>query len=161
MAKAAKKAKKSTSKKGKAAESEGTHLRQKAPPGAIKSLVRDIMAGKSKTSEVGQTMSTASRRAAEAGVNVPAVRIGIRFISKAKQDPIAGRVLLEDVLYCLEVCEFDKLAPPGMFTAEESGQRAPRKPRQQKQEDLPMQGMAEEEKPPAEQAASEEQPTLQ
>lgn len=139
MAKAAKKAGKSSRKsKRKGGESDGEHLRQLAPPTVVKGFIRDVMAAKAKTSEVGQTMSTATRRAADAGLNVPAARIAVRFISKAKQDPIVARVLLEDVQYYLEVMDFDRLAPPGMFTAEESGQRAPRKPREPKQTEMPM-----------------------
>lgn len=152
MAKAVKKARKS-SKKSKKGESE-EHLRQLAQPPIVKAFFRDIMAAKNKTSEIGQTMSTATRRAVEAGLNVPAARIGVRFISKAKQDPIVARVLWEDVQYYLEVMDFDRLAPKGMFTAEESGQRAPRKPREPKQTELPV--SSETEQPVAEQASAEE-----
>jgi hypothetical protein len=136
MAKAAKKAnssKKST-KKRKVVQ-DGEHIRQLAPERAVRNFIGDILANKSRTSEAGQLLSTATKRFQDAGGNTPAARLAARLVSKAKHDSIVARVLFEDLIYYLEVMDFDKLAPVGMFTPEESGQRAKRK---SKQEEMPI-----------------------
>lgn len=123
-------ARKSNKRKAKAEveKLEGKHARQLAPERAVKTFINERIATKNATSEAGQTMSTATKRFADAGGNVPAGTIATRFVSKAKQDPLKARVLLEDVLYYLECMDFDRLAPKGLFTAEESGQRRGKQP---------------------------------
>jgi hypothetical protein len=142
MAKTAKKGnstKKSNRKpKQGRAESDGDHLRQLAPERAVRSFISEIIATKNATSEAGQGLSTATKRASEAGVNIPAARIAARLLSKAKQDGLKARVLWEDVIYYLIECtDFVRLAPEGMFTAEEGGQKRSRKA-QPKQQELPV-----------------------
>jgi len=135
MAKAAKKGnsqKKSNNKqKKRATESGGDHLRQLAPERVVRSFINEVIASKNATSEAGQELSTATKRASDQGVNIPAARIAARLLSKAKQDAIKGRVLWEDTLYYLLECtDFNRIAPEGMFTAEESGQKRKRTPKQ-------------------------------
>jgi len=127
MAKQAKKGnsgnKKSKARRKPAAESE-EHVRQLAPRSAVKSFITEVIATRNATSEAGQGLSTATKRAQDQGVNVPAARVAARIYSKAKQDAIKARVLWEDTVYYLTEClDFDRIAPAGMFTAEESGQR--------------------------------------
>jgi hypothetical protein len=132
MAKTAKKgnsAKKSSRKPRQKAE--GGHVRQLAPERAVRSFIAEVIATKNSTSEAGQALSTATKRASDAGVNIPAARIAARLLSKAKQDGLKARVLWEDVIYYLIECtEFVRLAPEGMFTAEEGGQKHKRTPKQ-------------------------------
>ena len=102
----------------------GEHVRHLAPPPAVRSYMREIIATKNATSEAGQGLSTATRRAAEQGINVPMVRIMARLYSKALQDPAKARVNWEDLKYYLEECtDFSRIAPEGMFTPEEGGQQ--------------------------------------
>lgn len=129
-------AKKSNNRRKQGAEvPPGEHARQLAPERAVRAFINERIAVKNATSEAGQTMSTATKRFSEAGGNVPAAVISTRFVSKAKQDPLKARVMWEDVQYYLECMDFDKLAPKGMFTAEESGQR------RGKQQELPIDPM--------------------
>jgi hypothetical protein len=110
-------------------EPEGDHIRQLAPIPAVKTYIKECIASKNATSEEGQRLSTATKRATDQGVNVPAARIAARLYSKANQDPMKGRVLWEDVTYYLIECtDFDEIAPTGMFTAEEAGQKRPKQP---------------------------------
>src|SRR6516164_877494 len=111
-------------KKGRRKEPEGEHIRQLAPASAVKAFIIEVIATKTATSEAGQELGTATKRAHEQGVNIPAARIVARLYSKAKQDSMKARVLWEDVVYYLTECtDFDRIAPSGMFTAEESGQK--------------------------------------
>ena len=113
-------------------EPEGDHIRQLAPASAVKAFIVEVIATKTATSEAGQELGTATKRAQEQGVNIPAARIVARLYSKAKQDSMKARVLWEDVVYYLTECtDFDRIAPAGMFTAEEGGQK------RGKQEELP------------------------
>jgi hypothetical protein len=140
-------AKKSKRSKAQRAADSGEHARQLAPASAVKSFINEVIATKNATSEEGQRLSTATKRATEAGVNVPAARIAARILSKAKQDSIKARVLWEDtVYYLLECTEFNRIAPTGMFSAEEGGQKRSRKGKQQ---EMPLEEV---EQPPAEQA---------
>ena len=137
MAKTAAKtaAKKSGTKKGNSKrqrkEPEGNHIRQLAPERAVRAFINEVIATKNRTSEIGQELSTSTKRATEQGINVPAARIAARLYSKAKQDAMKGRVLWEDTMfYLLECTDFERVAPAGMFSAEESGQKRSRKPKQ-------------------------------
>jgi hypothetical protein len=103
----------------------GDHVRQLASERMVKSFINEVIASKNRTSEIGQELSTSTKRASDAGVNVPAARIAARLFSKAKQDSLKGRVLWEDVqYYLLECTDFEKIAPAGMFAPEEAGQRS-------------------------------------
>ena len=105
-------------------EPEGDHIRQLAPASAVKAFIVEVIATKTATSEAGQELGTATKRAQEQGVNIPAARIVARLYSKAKQDSMKARVLWEDVIYYLTECtDFERIAPAGMFTAEEGGQK--------------------------------------
>jgi hypothetical protein len=133
MAKTAAKtaAKKSGTKKGNSKrqrkEPEGNHIRQLAPERAVRAFINEVIATKNRTSEIGQELSTSTKRATEQGINVPAARIAARLYSKAKQDAMKGRVLWEDtVYYLLECTDFEKIAPAGMFAPEEAGRGAKR-----------------------------------
>ena len=118
-------------------EPEGDHIRQLAPAAAVKSFINEVIATKNASSEAGQELGTATKRAQEQGVNIPAARIAARLYSKAKQDSMKGRVLWEDVVYYLSECtDFDRIAPEGMFTAEEGGQK------HSKQKEMPLEGEA-------------------
>jgi hypothetical protein len=125
MAKSTKKpsTKKGTSKRRKGEpEDGGNHVRQLAPERAVKTYINELIAGKSRTSEIGQETATATKRASDQGINVPAARQAARFYSKAKMDALKGRVLWEDtVYYLLECTDFEKIAPAGMFSPEEAG----------------------------------------
>ena len=158
--------KKAAPKKRKATKAEsaaeGEHLRRLAPERAVRSFINDVIASKSKTSEAGQWLSTSTKRATEAGVNIPAARIAARLYGKAKNDPAVARVLWEDIVYYLQCTDFDRIAPEGMFTAEEGGQKHKRTP---KQAEMPLgEETGTTEPVPETQASSEsesEQPTLQ
>ena len=105
-------------------EPEGDHIRQLAPASAVKAFIIEVIATKTATSEAGQELGMATKRAQEQGVNIPAARIVARLYSKAKQDSMKARVLWEDVIYYLSECtDFERIAPAGMFTAEEGGQK--------------------------------------
>ena len=109
----------------------GEHVRQLAPERAVRAFINEVIATKNRTSEIGQELSTSTKRATEQGINVPAARIAARLYSKAKQDAMKGRVLWEDTMfYLLECTDFERVAPAGMFSAEESGQKRSRKPKQ-------------------------------
>jgi hypothetical protein len=141
------KAKRNSARKSKAgpgrkrkqkADVEGDHVRSLAPPAAVKSYIKECIASKNTTSEEGQRLSTATKRALDQGVNVPMARICARLYNKAVQDPLKGRVNWEDlVYYMLECTDFERIAPAGMFSAEEGGQKRSRK-RGSKQEELPV-----------------------
>lgn len=114
------KAKKSAAAKKPAQAATGDHVRMLAPKAAVVTFVKEIVAAKNQTSTAGQLVSTATKNATDRGVNVPAARIAARLYSKALQDPGKARVLWEDVAYYLEECmDFDKIAPLGMFPADE------------------------------------------
>jgi hypothetical protein len=102
-------------------QQEGDHVRVLAPKSAVVRLIDAIIAGKSRSSEVGQQVSAEVQRAAEVGVDTPATRLAARVINKAKQDPMKGRMLHEQYLYALDCYGFDKIAPQLMFSMEESG----------------------------------------
>ena len=132
MAKAAKKAS-STKKAGKKPRKvpEGEHIRQLAPPTAVRSYMKELLATKSRNGQANQLLSAAAKRANDQGVNVPMVTIMARIYKMALTDPMKGRVAWEDLRYYLEeVSDFDKIAPPGMFSAEEGGQKHRRKSKQ-------------------------------
>ena len=113
-----------SAKKGRRKEPEGDHIRQLAPVAAVKAFITEVIATKNATSEAGQELSTATKRAQDQGVNIPAARIAARLYSKAKADPMKARVLWEDLHYYLAECtDFERIAPEGMFTAEEGGQK--------------------------------------
>jgi len=113
-----------SAKKGRRKEPEGDHIRQLAPVAAVKAFITKVIATKNATSEAGQELSTATKRAQDQGVNIPAARIAARLYSKAKADPMKARVLWEDLHYYLAECtDFERIAPEGMFTAEEGGQK--------------------------------------
>lgn len=116
------KSKKSAAKaKSKPDKTQGDHVRMLASKPAVRNYINEIIAAKNQTSTVGQDVSSATKRAQNAGVNVPAARLAVRFVSKAKADPATARVMYEDFMYYLEECmDFDKLAPVGMFSAEET-----------------------------------------
>lgn len=123
-------------KRKQQADGEGEHVRHLAPATAVRAVINEITRAKTATSEVGQEVSTATKRFADQGGNVPAVRLAQRVYGKAKHDPMKARVMWEDAKYYLEECtDFNRIAPAGMFTAEESGQKRSRKP---KQEELPV-----------------------
>jgi hypothetical protein len=85
----------------------GDHTRMLAPKKAVTQFITFVRSCKSSTSEAGQRLTSATKSAQDAGVNIPAARI-------------KGRVLWEDVqLYLEEYLEFDKIAPKGLFTATE------------------------------------------
>ena len=131
-------------KSRKRKEPEGDHVRQLAPVGAVKSYIKEIIATKAATSEAGQGLTTATKRFTDQGGNAPAARIAGRIYAKGMADGLKGRVLWEDVVYYLTECtDFDKVAPAGMFTAEESGQK------RRKQEELPVELPQEEPGEPA------------
>jgi hypothetical protein len=100
---------------------EGDHVKVLAPKAAVVRLIDTIISAKSQTSEIGQRVSAESQRAGEAGVDIPGTRMAARVINKAKQDPMKGRMLHEQYLYALECYGFDRVAPPLMFSMEESG----------------------------------------
>jgi hypothetical protein len=102
-------------------QQEGDHVRVLAPKAAVVRLIDTIISAKSQTSEIGQRVSAEVQRAGEAGVDAPGTRMAARVINKAKQDPMKGRMLHEQYLYGLECYGFDKIAPPLMFSLEESG----------------------------------------
>ncbi len=110
---------------------EGDHIRQLAPTAAVKSFINEVIQTKARTSEAGQELATATKRATESGVNIPAARIASRIFAKARQDGLKGRILWEDTKYYLEeVMSLDKIAPATFFTPAESGQkRRGRKPK--------------------------------
>jgi hypothetical protein len=102
----------------------GKHVRQLAPERTVRAVITEIIAAKNQTSEIGQELTEATKRANELGVNIPAVRIAARVYGKAKMDAAKARVLWEDVVYYLMECtDFDQIAPAGMFTSVEGGQR--------------------------------------
>lgn len=109
------KAKKSTS------PPEGDHVRQLASEKSAQNYIGSILASKNRTSEIGQQLSEATKRFEGVGGNAAAARLASRFISKAKSDPVRGRVMFEDMLYYLDCMDFEGMAPKLMFTAEESG----------------------------------------
>jgi len=156
MAKSAKKvASRKSSRKPKPESDEGEHIRKLAPERAVRSYINEVIATKSRTSEAGQGLSTATKRATDQGVNIPAARIAARLYAKARADAIVARVLWEDVQYYLVECtDFNKIAPEGMFTAEESGQK-----HRAKQSEMPL------EETPPQQASNgggeEQQQTIQ
>ena len=126
--------KKSAGRKRKvdAANQDGEHVRQLAPASAVKSFINSVISTRNATSECGQELSTATRKANDQGVNVPAARIAARILSKARQDSLKARVLWEDtVFYLLECTDFNRIAPEGLFSAGEAGQKHSRKPKQQ------------------------------
>jgi hypothetical protein len=143
MAAKAKTSKKKVANQRKRKEPEsGNHIRQLAPERAVKTYINELIAGKSRTSEIGQETATATKRASDQGINVPAARQAARFYSKAKMDALKGRVLWEDTTYYLLECtDFERIAPAGMFTPEESGQKRSK----QKEMELPE---GEQEDPP-------------
>jgi hypothetical protein len=98
----------------------GDHTRMLAPKKAVTQFITFVRSCKSSTSEAGQRLTSATKSAQDAGVNIPAARIAERFVAAAFRDSIKGRVLWEDVqLYLEEYLEFDKIAPKGLFTATE------------------------------------------
>lgn len=113
---------------------EGDHVRTKASQRAVETFIDQVIATKNATSEVGQELSTATKRAQELGVNIPAARVAARFVSKAKADPMKARVLLEDTIYYLDCMDFDRLAPKGMFTPAEGGQGRQKEPEPEQSE---------------------------
>lgn len=138
-ANSARKAKAGPARKRKQEVPEGDHVRSLAPAAAVRSFINEVISTKNATSEAGQGLSTATKRASDQGVNVPAARIAARILSKAKQDSMKARVLWEDTVYYLTECtEFERIAPAGMFTAEESGQRRSRKKSEPEQAELPV-----------------------
>jgi hypothetical protein len=133
-------------------EDQGDHVRILAPEKAIKNAINAVLAAKNHTSEIGQELGTAIKLAQDTGVNIPAMRIAARFVSKAKADPLAARTLYEDTLYYLECYSFDRMAPPGMFTAEETYSR---------KEVEPVEEEKEQPEPPPFALAQEEEPATQ
>jgi len=120
-----------TNRAKKDKKADGDHLRKLAPERAVRSFITEVIATKNATSEAGQGLSTATKRAQDQGVNIPAARIAARLLSKAKQDGLKARVLWEDTIYYLLDCtDFVRLAPEGMFTPEEGGQKRKRTPKQ-------------------------------
>jgi hypothetical protein len=104
------------------------------------------MATKARTSAEGQRLSVATKRATEAGVNVPMVNMMRRIYGKAQRDPLKARVDWEDLqYYLLECTDFEQIAPAGMFSPAESGQHHEQA----------------NEQPPPEPAAEQESATLQ
>lgn len=143
--------------KRKQRDVEGDHIRSLAPPSAVKSYIKECIASKNSTSEEGQRLATATKRAAEQGVNVPMARVCSRLYNKAVQDPMKGRVNWEDLIYyMLECTDFNKIAPAGMFTAEEGGQKRSRKKKPEQQE-LPVDAPAD---PMQAQAEAEPEPMV-
>ncbi len=143
--------------KRKQRDVEGDHIRSLAPASAVRSFINEVISTKNATSEADQGLSTATKRATEQGVNVPAARIAARILSKAKQDGLKARVLWEDARYYLEDCtEFNRIAPAGMFTPEESGQKRSRKKKPEQQE-LPVDAPAD---PIQAQAEAEPEPMV-
>jgi hypothetical protein len=102
---------------------EGEHVRQLASEKSARNYIGEIITCKNRTSTIGQTLSEATKHFESLGGNAPAARLASRFVTKAKSDPLRGRVMLEDMLYYLECMDFDHIAPKTMFTPEESGQR--------------------------------------
>ena len=120
----------------------GDAVRMLANKSAVRSFITEIIASKNETSTLGQEISSATKRAQNAGVKIPAARLAVRFVSKAKMDAGAARVMWEDFQYYLIECmEFDKIAPPGMFRADEvrstKGDSKKRNPRKGEQPELP------------------------
>ena len=114
------KAKKPPTRKPTPAVEPGDQVRMLAPKKVVADYIEFIRACKSRTSEVGQSITTQTKKAQEQGLNVPAARIAERIYAKAQRDSIKGRVLWEDVQYYLTECtDFDKIAPAGMFKADE------------------------------------------
>lgn len=145
----AKRAKKTASESGKRQSRKPKtapekHARHLVPAAKAKAYITEIIATKNATSEAGQGLSTATRQFQDAGGNAPAARIAARIYSKAKQDSIKGRVLFEDIVYYLTKCtDFDRIAPEGMFTPEESGIEAQSQPHDMNEgpeEELPIIG---------------------
>ena len=137
---------------GKPDKTKGDHVRMLANKSAVRSFITEIIASKNETSTLGQEISSATKRAQNAGINIPAARLAVRFVSKAKMDAGAARVMFEDFTYYLNECmEFDKIAPPGMFKPDEvrstkagSAKRNPRKGEQTDIEDVASQSTADE-----------------
>jgi len=102
---------------------QGEHVRQLASEKSARNYIGEIIACKNRTSSIGQTLSEATKHFESLGGNAPAARLASRFVTKAKADPLRGRVMLEDMLFYLDVMDFDGIAPKTMFTPEESGQR--------------------------------------
>jgi len=104
-------------------EFEGEHIRQPAVPAVVRTYLGKIIETKGLIGDLNQELTVETKKFIEANGNPPAARIAGRIYNKAKQDPLVGRVLWEDVqFYLLRCTDFEQIAPAGMFTAEESGQ---------------------------------------
>ena len=97
----------------------GDHVRMLAPKKAVVNFVSYVRSCKTQTSEAGQRLTSATKAAQDAGVNIPAARLAERFVAAAFRDSLKGRTLFEDTLYYLECLEFDTMAPAGLFKASE------------------------------------------
>jgi len=105
----------------KDAKPKGDNVRMLAGKPAVNAFIKGIIAAKASTSEVGQNVSTATKRAQDAGVNIPAARIAARIYSMALRDGAKARVLWDDVEYYLTECtDFDNIAPVGLFDPSET-----------------------------------------
>lgn len=94
----------------------GDHTRMLASKKSVTDFITYVRSCKTQTSEAGQRLTSATKAAQDAGVNIPAARIAERFMAAALRDTIKGRVLWEDVNYYLIKClNFDRVAPKGMF----------------------------------------------
>lgn len=119
---------------------EGDHIRTWASKDAVVKFVHECLAAKSRTSVIGQEKSSASKKATENGVDVPAAMIGARIIGKAKMDGLKGRLLWDNLKYYVEDCmEFDKIAPATLFASEEMrSTKSARKAKGPEQTELPV-----------------------